>query len=532
MRAGRSYALAALFFSLCAGGCGKTADHSEGAYQGTIRRGLSAEPSTLDPAAAADNFSYQVLEDLYEGLTAESPTGEAVPGVADSWTVDESGTQYTFHLRAGARWSNGNPVRARDFVAGWQRVVDPKRGSPVADDLRLIAGAAAIIGGTAPPATLGVSAPSDGVLVVKLEEPAPYLPQLLTHPAAYPIFSDESAASHAPAGLVSNGPYVLSRWSPGTEVDLTKNPEYWDRANVHVAEVHYLVASDENSQYARYRAGQLDLTDSVPANAIPTLRAETPTELMIAPYLATAYYGLNLSRPPFAANPKLRQALTMAVDRRRLVASLAFGQTPAYGFVPPGTANYTPQSADWKDLPDAERLDVAKRLYAEAGFSPAKPLHLSLLFNANPVIKNTALIVASMWKDSLGIEVTLDEQEYRVFLQSRHDKSRWDVARLAWTADFNDASNFLDTFRSRSPNNDSGYSNSGYDESLDQAAHTADPGRRRAILESAEKRMIGEYPLIPLYYLVSKRLVKPYVKGFEPNPLNRIGSKSLSLLPH
>lgn len=497
-----------------------------------LHRGLGGEPSTLDPAAASDNYSQEVLRDLYEGLTAESPKGEVIPGVASSWTIDESGTQYTFQLRPDARWSNGKLIRARDFVTAWRRVVDPNRASPVADDLRLIAGAASIISGASPATELGVYAPSDNILVVKLEQPAPYLPQLLTHPAAFPVYSDASASSHNPMTWVSNGAYVLSGWSPGSSVELTQNASYWDRTNVHTPHVQYQFVSDDNSQLARYRAGQLDMTDTVPANAMPTLRSEHSRELIIAPFLATAYYGLNLSKPPFAANAKLRQAIAMAIDRKRIVDSLAFGQAGAYGFVPPGTWNYSPQSWQWKNLSDAERIAEAKRLYAEAGYSAAAPLHLRLLFNANPVIRNTAIMIAAMWKDTLGVDTLLTEEEYRVFLQSRHDKSRWDVTRLGWTADYNDASNFLDVFRGRSTNNDAGYANPAFDALVDQAARTADPKRRRQMLEDSEQMMLSEYPIVPLYFFVSKRLVKPFVHGVQSNPLNHVNSKYLQIVTH
>lgn len=494
-----------------------------------LRRGLSGEPSTFDPAAAADNFSTEVMRDLYEGLTAESPTGEVVPGVASSWTVDSTGRLYTFHLRVNARWSNGEPVRAANFVSAWRRVVDPKQASPVADDLRFLFGASAILAGRLPAAELGVYAPSDDTLILKLEQPVPYLPQLLTHAAAYPIYSDASARSHDPKTSVSNGPYILISWSPGNAVGLTQNVNYWDHINVHISRVEYEIVPDENSQFARFRAGQLDLTDNVPVNAVPTLRREHSKEIVIAPFLATAYYGLNLSRPPFANNLKLRRALAMAIDRKKLVTTLAFGQAEAYGFVPPGTLNYDPQTWQWKDLADSDRVAEAKRLYAEAGYSARAPLRLRLLFNSNVGIKNTAIVIASMWKDTLGIDTDLIEEEYRVFLQSRHDKSRWEVVRLGWSADYNDASNFLDTFRARSENNDEGYTNPSLDSALDSAAQTADPNQRRKFLEMSERIMLEDYPVVPLFFLVSKRLVKPYVGGVKSNPLNHVASKSLTI---
>jgi oligopeptide transport system substrate-binding protein len=510
--------------------CGESTNRTDSAD--VLRRGLAGEPSSLDPAVAADNFSFQLLQDLYEGLTVESVSGQILPGVASSWTIDPTGTEYTFHLRNSAHWSNGKPVRAEDFVFAWRRVLDPSRGSLVSDDLRPIAGASEIIAGRLPPTDLGVYAPSDDVLVVKLERPAPYLPQLLTHSATFPIYSEASARSHSPESWVSNGPYILTKWLPGTSVELAKDPNYWDRERVSIAKVRYQIAPDQNSQLAQYRAGQIDITDVVPANAIPWINAEHSKELVVAPFLATAYFGINLSAPIFASNLRLRRALAMAIDRKRIAAAQGFGQPPAYGFVPPGTWNYNPQNWQWAELGDAERIAEAKRLFSEAGYSPAKPIRIRLLFNANIAIKQTAVLIAAMWKETLGIETELAEEEYRVFLQSRLDKSRWEVARLGWTADFNDASNFLDTFRENSPNNDSGYANHTFDALLDEAARNPDPDARRLILEAAERVMLNDYPILPLYFFVSKRLVKPYVQGVRPNPLDRLTSKMLSMSAH
>ena len=500
--------------------------------QAILHRGLAGEPSTLDPAGAADGFTSQVVQDLYEGLTTQAPSGAAEPAVASSWDIDATGTQYTFHIRSDARWSNGQPVRARDFVTAWRRVVDPKNGSPLCDTLRLIRLAPEIIAGKVSPAMLGITAPTDDRLVVTLALPAPYLPEVLTHPAAFPIYSEGSARTHTPADLISNGPYVLSRWQNGGSIALEKNNFYWDRANVNIGAVAYVFASDETSQYARYRAGQMDVTDTVPSSAIPDFHGKNADELVIALYLATAYYGLNLAARPIGANMKLRQALSMAIDRKRLVASFGFGQPPAYGLVPPGIWNYHQQSVPWKDLSDAARTAEAKRLYSEAGYSSGSALRLRVLYNSNVVIKRTAIMIASMWKETLGVEAELIEQEFRAFLVTRHDKTKWDVARLSWVGDFNDASNFLDALRSNSSNNDEGYANASYDALLDEAARNADPDKRRNLLEAAEMMALNEYPILPLYHYVSKRLVKPYVMGVKPTPLDRVPSKELTIIAH
>jgi oligopeptide transport system substrate-binding protein len=498
-----------------------------------LRRGLGGEPGTLDPGAAGDTFALEVLGDLYEGLTAEAADGTVVPGVAASWSVDPTGTQYEFNLRHDAKWSNGVPVRAQDFVSAWRRVVDPKKASPAADILRVILGADAIIAGRAELKSLAVSARGDNVLAVELLRPAPYFPHLLTHPSTFPVFSDSAARSHDSKSWVSNGAYVLSSWTPGGTLQLSKNSMYWDRDHVRITNVVYVPLPDENAEWLRYRAGALDFTQSVPAAALVSIRKESPSELHIAPYLGTMYYAFNLRAAPFKNNVNLRKALVMAVDRKEILAALLpFGQRPAYGFVPPGTWNYQPQSWSWVDTSDAARIREAQRLYANAGYSRGVPLHLRLLFNSNPTTKQLAVAVAAMWKETLGTETELIDEEYRVFLDSRKDYSRWDVVRLAWVADYNDAGSFLDTFRTGSPNDDSGYDNPKFNALVDEAQRTADMAKRRAILESAERTMLEDYPLIPIYYFSSKRLFKPYIRGETSNPLNRLYSKHLSIEAH
>jgi ABC-type oligopeptide transport system substrate-binding subunit len=208
---------------------------------------------------------------------------------------------------------------------------------------------------------------------------------------------------------------------------------------------------------------------------------------------------------------------------------MGFGQTPAYSLVPPSTWSYQPQPWAWQRLDDTERRAEAKRLYAEAGYSSSNPLHLRLLYNTSPAIKQTAIVIASMWKDTLGIDTDYAEEEYKVFLQSRHDRTKWEVVRLAWVADFNDASNFMDTLRAAAPNNDEGYSNPAFEQLLDQAAATPDVNARSLLLESSERTMLDDYPIIPLYHMVSKRLVKAYVHGMKPDPIDRVPTKALTL---
>jgi oligopeptide transport system substrate-binding protein len=499
----------------------------------TLRRGLGGEPATLDPGSAGDSFSSEVLDDLYEGLTTESADGVVVPGVAASWTVDPTGTRYEFQLRHDARWSNGAAVHAQDFVNAWRRVVDPKQGSPEADNLRIILGAEEIIAGHADLKSLGVSALRDDLLAVTLKRPAPYFPQLLTHYSTFPVFSAITARSHDSKTWVSNGPYVLLRWMPGATLELSKNAEYWDRDHVRIKTVVYSPVPDANTEWLLYRAGQLDLTQSVPAAALASILKNQPSELHVLPFLGTAYYAFNLRTGPFKNNMDLRKALAMAIDRQAIAkAVLPFGQQPAYGFVPNGTWNYQPQRWDWATMPDAARIDEARRLYAKAGYSKQAPMRLRLLYNSNRSIKELAIAVAAIWKETLGVETELIDEEYRVFLNSRKDSSRWDVLRLAWAADYNDAGSFLQTFRSDSANDDSGFDSPQFNALIDEAERTADIQKRREILESAERTMLANYPVIPIYFFSSKRLFKPYVQGETANPLNRLYSKHLNIEAH
>jgi oligopeptide transport system substrate-binding protein len=492
-----------------------------------LRRGSGGEPGSLDPALAVDTFAFEILRDLYEGLTSESPDGAIIPGTASSWKVSEGGTRYDIEIRSDAQWSDGTPVRAEDFLRAWRHVVDPATASPVADVLRPIHFASEILAGKLPPKRLDVRAPSVRVLSIKLTRPTPYFPQLLAHSATFPVHDGRTPAGQHPP---SNGPYALTRWTPGSDIEISRNDFYWDRSHVSIPSVIYRLIANEDAELSQYRGGLLDVTASVPQSALPMIRRDFPGDLQVAPFLGVYYYALNLHSDPLKSSPKLRQALAMALDREQLrSALLPFGQSSAFGFVPPGTSNYDPQSWEWKASPAAERSATARRLYREAGFSPASPLHLRLLINSNPGIKRMATAVASMWAQTLGVKTDIIEEEYRVFLESRKQPQRWDLIRLGWTADFNDAANFLDTFRADSPNNDTGYHNPGFDRLLDRAAETADTTERKALLESAERMMLADYPVVPVYFYSSKRLISPRVHGESHNPLNRLYSKHLSL---
>ncbi len=500
------------------------------AHKKVLHRGSGGEPGTLNPALAVDTFSFEILRDLFEGLTSEAADGTITPGVASSWIVSNSGKRYEFAIRPDAKWSDGEPVRARDFVRAWQEIVDPINASPVADILRPIQFAPEILEGSMPPQQLGVRALNDTTLIVELNQPTPYFPQLLSHSATFPTRGSQLVTKQGATALISNGPYSLSLWRPGGEIRLEKNKFYWGGTSVKIDTVVYSPIANEDSEFNLYRSGELDITASVPPTALPIINRDFPTELHIAPFLGVYYYALNLHSGPLRTSAKLRQALSMAIDRETLKSSLLpFGQAPAYGFVPPGTWNFGSQSWNWKEKPTEVRHQFARDLYAEAGYSQSHPLHLRLLFNTSPSIKRMAVAVAAMWKQCLGVETELIDHEYRVFLDSRKAVDQWDVLRLGWTADFNDATNFLDTLRKSSPNNDSGYQNPEFDSVMNLAAQTIDTAKRKSLLEYAERIAIGDYPVIPIYFYTSKRLISSRVRGATSNSLNRLYSKHLDI---
>jgi oligopeptide transport system substrate-binding protein len=502
----------------------------------TLRRGNGPEPETLDPQLARTDAAFNILRDLFEGLTAVGPDGAAVPGAAESWTVTPDGLEYRLRLRAGLRWSNGDPLVAADYVAGMRRLVDPKTASPYAQFIDPILNAPAITRGEKPPEALGVSAPDDRTVVVHLAAPAPYLLGLLAQPPTYPLHRASFAANgvaYARAGkLLSNGAFVLDDWLPGSHVVARRNPHYWNDAATRLERVHYVHIGDAGTELRQYRAGQLDVTYVVPQQQFSWIKQNLAGELHIAPQLSVYYYGFNLTRPPFKDRPGLRRALSLAIDRDRLVTAVTgVGEAPAYGWVPRGVWNYAPQRFDYADRPYAGRVAEAKRLYAEAGYSAERPLQVELRYSSGDTHNRIAVAVASMWKDALGVETSLYAEEFRALLQSIQARRDTEVFRSSWVADFNDAYTFAQLLKSDFGINLTGYANPRYDALLAEAVGQADPTRRRAILEQAERVMLADHPVLPLYFYVNKHLVKPWVRGWTDNVMNVAYSKDLALAP-
>jgi oligopeptide transport system substrate-binding protein len=498
-----------------------------------LLRGLGSEPDSLDPQLARSIEAQRVLRDICEGLTTLDKSGAVAPGIAEKWQSSPDGRTYTFFLRHDARWSNGQPVVAADFVAGLRRLVEPATASQYAEVVDVIVNAGDIVAGRKPPESLGVSAPDPYTVIVRLSNPAPYLPALLAHPSTCPVnpvaLVNDGAAYARPGNLPSDGAFVLSQWVHGSYVYLTRNRYYWNNAATRLAAVKYVISTDENAELTLYRAGQLDTTDVIPRSQYDWIRSHLGNQLHVTPELGVYYYGFNLERAPFKDDAKLRRALAMVIDREKLAQLvLRAGELPAYGWVPPGVADYTPQSPRWRSLTLGQRIAEARRLYAEAGYSAARPLQFELRYNTEEIHTELAIAIASMWRQALGATVTLRAEEFRSLLQDI-DRGNVQMFRSSWIGDYNDAYTFAQYFKSDFGINLTHYHNPAYDDLVDRAAAEADPAKRRALLEQAERVMLHDQPVIPIYFYASKHLVKPRVLGWYNNIMNVTYSKDLGL---
>ena len=501
----------------------------------TLLIGNGPGPDSLDPQKARVNEAHMVLRDLYECLTSLDRNAAPAPGVATSWDASADGRTYTFHLRPEARWSNGDRVVAADFLAALRRLVDPATASQYAQVIDVVQNAGAIIAGKEPVDAIGVSAPDDATLVIHLAGPAPYLPGLLSHPSTCPVhrptLARYGAAFARPGIMVSNGAFVLKEWVPGSYILALRNRHYWNDRATHLEAVKYLQIADENAELTRYRADQLQVTAVVPRGQFDWIKEHLAGELHIAPQLNTYFYGFNLARAPFKDNPGLRRALSLVIDREKLAERvLRVGELPAYGWVPPGIHDYTSQSFDYRATPLPQRIAEARRLYAAAGYSARTPLSLELRYNDGEIHTKLAIAIASMWKDALGVETRLVAVEFKSLMQDI-DRGDVEIFRSSWVGDYNDAYTFAQYLKSDFGINLPRYKNPQYDELLAAAAAEVDVGARRRLLEQAERLMLADHPLMPLYFYVNKHLVKPNVTGWYDNVMNVVYSKDLGLNP-
>jgi len=500
-------------------------DPSVLAAEQVVRRGNGEEPETLDPHQAVGVPSAHILRDLFEGLTTESPDGDIIPGAALRWNISRDARTYTFYLRRDLTWSNGDPLTAEDFVYSLRRAASPATAANSARMLLPVLNAREVLAGELPAEELGISLLDEYTLQITLTGPTPYFLGLLAHPIGYPVNRrnlEEHGDQFSRAGnLVSNGAYVLAKWTPRVEIVLRRNPAYREADRTLIERVHYLPIEDHSSEVKAFRAGEIDWTNEVPNNQFQWLQKHYSDELVVSPWMGSYFFGFNLTQEPFIDNPSLRMALILAIDRQILTDKVTqFGEQPSYALVPPGIDGYVPFSPEYADWTQAERNHEARRLYEQAGYSEERPLRIEIRYNTSENHKKIALAVASMWKQVLGVNTTLVNEEFRVFLQNRAQKVVTQVFRAGWVSDYNDPYSFLELFRTGHGRNDYGYSNSTFDALLDQVGTERVRARRERLMFEAERVLMSDHVIIPVYTYVTKRLVSPQLKGWRNNVMD------------
>ncbi|CTQ32488.1 peptide ABC transporter substrate-binding protein [Jannaschia rubra] len=498
-----------------------------------LMRGNDTDPSTLDQHKTSTVAEANLLRDLYEGLVTQDAGGDVIPGAAESWEVSEDGRTYTFKMREGAKWSNGDPVTSDDFLFTLRRMMTPATAAGYASILFDIENAEAVTKGEMEPAELGVAAPDPQTLVITLKQPTPYFLELLTHQTGKPLHQasvEEHGVNFTRAGnLVSNGAYMLESFVPNDKIVMKKNPEFWDAENVQIEEIQWIPFEDRSACLRRFEAGEVHVCSDVPAEQMAYMQDNLPDRLRIAPYLGTYYLPVKTTKDKFA-DPRVRQAISMLIDRQFL-ADEVWQETmiPAYGLVPPGIANYVdePPMLDYAEMDLLDREDRALELFEEAGVDPAD-LTVELSYNSSENHRNTMAAVADMLSN-VGIKSSLNEMEGTGYFNYLREDGDFDIARAGWIGDYSDPQNFLYLNEGDVSFNYSKWVNEEYDAKMAEAAQTLDLDERARILAEAERIYLDEVPTIPLLYYSSRALVSDRVSGWEDNILNNHATRWLTL---
>lgn len=507
-------------------GCAKQSTNVErGLESQELYIGIGSEPEGLDPHLVSGVTEHYVLLSLFEGLTTVHPeTLEILPGVAESWVIASDGLSYTFHLDPKAKWSNGDPVTADDFLFSYERILSPKLGAPYAYMLYAIKGAESFHKGlTEDFSSVGLVALDDRTLKISLEAVTPYFLSLPTHFTWWPVhretilqhgaMTDRISKWTKAKNFVGNGPFTLKAWRLNNAITVEGNPHYRASEEVHLNGIHFLPINTETEERA-FRAGQLHITSSVPTARIDWYRSHRPENIRFDPYLGIYYYLINTEKGPLQ-DQRVRKALAYSIDREALTEFvLKAGQKPAYHFTPPNTGGYT---AEHQFSYDPQR---ARQLLTEAGYPKGAGFpKLELLYNTSESHKSVAEAIQQMWKETLGIEITLFNQEWKVYLDSRK-KGDFDIARAAWIGDYCDPYTFLSLGLSDSGNNHSHWKSPSFDALLQASTHTLDPAVRLDLFREAEAELMEALPFIPLFFYVRSLLIDESVHGWYSNILD------------
>ena len=504
----------------------------------TLVRNNGSEVQSLDPHKIEGVPESNINRDLFEGLLISDVDGKPSPGVAEKWE-NKDFKVWTFHLRKDAKWSDGTPVTAQDFVYSWQRLANPNTASPYASYLQYghIVNIDDIIAGKKPVTDLGVKAVDDHTFEVTLSEPVPYFYKLLVHSSVSPVpkavvekFGDKWTQ---PANIVSNGSYKLKDWVVNERIVLERNTNYWDNDKTVINQVTYLPISSEVTDVNRYRSGEIDMTyNNMPIELFQKLKKEIPNEVHVDPYLCTYYYEINNQKAPFN-DVRVRTALKLALDRDIIVNKVKNqGDLPAYSFTPPYTDGAKLVEPEWFKWSQEKRNEEAKKLLAEAGFTADKPLTFDLLYNTSDLHKKLAIAAASIWKKNLGANVKLENQEWKTFLDTRH-QGNYDVSRAGWCADYNEPTSFLNMVLSDSSNNTVHYKSPAFDKLIADTLKATDDAQRSELYSQAEQLLDKDSAIVPVFYYVNARLVKPWVGGYSgKDPMDNIHVKDLYIIKH
>lgn len=516
-----------IFLAAIVTACSKTELNSHGVNEKILHIGNGDEVQTLDPNIASGIPESHILDALFEGLIVLDPkTLVELPGVAESWDISKDLLTYTFHLRRDAKWSNGDPVTAHDFVYSWIRTLTPEIASEYAYILFPLKNAKDFNSGKIKDGVqVGAKAIDDHKLSVTINSVTPYFLSVLAHHSFYPVHTatlkrlgagkNRNTLWARPETLVSNGPFALKSWKLNSKLVVEKNPFYWDKDNVKLEEVHFYPINSRKTEEHKFRAGELHLTYEVPTNKIEIYRNKQPDKLSLAPWLGSYFYTVNTTKPPFN-DVRVRRALAMAIDRESLVKNVAKGGQLPYGaYTPPNTRGYTPDKEIPFDVPGAQKL------LAEAGYLQGKGFpKVEVLFNTAEEHRAIAEAVQQMWKKNLGIEVELINQDWKVYLDSINTIN-YDIVRRGWIGDYNDPSAFLEIFLSYSGQNQTGWVSKKYDELVEKAGQIESENERIRLYKEAERILLDETPLLPIYVYTRAYLKDPRLKGWHANILDR-----------
>jgi oligopeptide transport system substrate-binding protein len=511
---------------------GKTAPRHVVLEPGTFYRGNGADPMTLDPSLADATWEDSIVGDLMVGLVTEDERGRGIPGIAESWTTSPDGLTWTFKLR-DALWSDGVPVTADDFVFSWARVLDPQLAASYAYFPYVIKNAEAINAKKMPPSSLGARALDARTLEVHLEHPAPYLPEMLMHTSMYPeprhVVEKKGRDWPKPGNYVCNGAFMLTEWVPNGHVTVVKNPRFYDAENVALEKVIYYPTDDYSAAMRRLQAGELDVQDRLPGQEIDYIKAHMPEMIDPVPQMIVDLVSVNLGRKPFD-DIRVREAINLAINREALTDKITHvGYVPAYNLIPPGTANFPGGNVlAFKNQPAAERLERARMLMREAGYGPDNRLKTSYMIRSTAAGSGRSMAAAIQQMLSLiYISMTIEPNDAAIFYK-RLQVHDFDIGQPGWSADFNDASNFLDLFKTGNPNNWGAYSTPAFDAALAAAQNDANSESRGRKLADAEAILLKDQAFMPLFFWVSPNLVRPYVKGWVGNNLDKHRSRWIS----